>query len=966
MSSLTNDITGYQPSKSLSTENSEIDICFPATSDARDTIAIVRFFQDWLIETATGDLKQFFKTLATALSKVFEAQLITIWDHNKYGNCLVLQASLPERGSVLALHTIPVDTSSTGLVIEKRDFVYYPEILQPGSGRHFVNPTIIRELGLASMISAPVFTPANPQQVSHVINICFDSAHPAKSPISKVDTGRLLSRLGMALQYQIYKRDKEINEKVRLHAASAKAIQSLFDGISDSLQESTQSRYASLFIWNEKKKGLEIQGTTDPDSRTKITAGTTYATEVLATCIEKGQPLVIRLNTVFDQQITGEVTSTVQCPFMAVPILSATGNVIAVLSCRAPLGAGRKAPSFSFLDLQALQAFASAMSPSIERFLRLRQESGTMRIIRDLSLSMTQAHNLKTVLQRTIETLTELLNSEVGSIYLREDETEIFKIRAAKGSNEKLIGEGASYTVGEGITGTIAEGQVLNFKSFAEMRSHPKYRGKYDEQIWGPNADREKETFLGIPITIGDKVIGVWKLANISATPEHPDPYYTDEDVQLAQITSSLIAYAIENYRHEERLVKKFTELALTSIRIQRAPDEDEAIRVVMKALEEAMFAGALLSLYDPQTRELVGRRIFGNTWKMNSRSKCNISDDDIRAVVLRTGREEFVRDSSQDLRCKNNPLDGSLKAQYVFPLRLGDELLGTLQIEMGKRLPPGNYEQLILKAFASHLAIALSRQRIIQQTLELTNQVLASSRFITAEALSAMAVHSLHHKLVHITNDLQVNLMRREVRENRLLNEILNDWKTRLGELETDLENALLFIRAPRDESYVAKVDLHPEIQKAISTWINYLYNNKCTIRTVLNADKSVCRMPAEAFREIISVLLVNAVQAHAKHIEIKTVNNSNIKSSSGKVFKSAFCLECSDDGIGIGTQEYEKIFEATYTTKPKTFGTGLGLFIARRLARDGGGELEVVKKSQQTKGATFRLSLPVHEERK
>jgi signal transduction histidine kinase len=956
MSSLTNSTTERRDGQDLPTGDSDVAACFPKAVNDSEVLGIVRNFQDWLVKVAGSGIKDFFNSLAATLKEISGAQLITVWDHNKHGRCLVLQASLPERDSVLASHTIPIENSSTGLVIDRRDFVYYPNILSPGGGRRFINSAIVEDLNLTAMISVPVFTPTKPREVSLVVNFCYDSEHEARFPLLRVDADRLLYRLGMSLQYQVYRRDKEINDKVRVYAASAKGIHSLFDDMEGLLRELTRSTHTSLSTWNEAAKELVLERTTARAGEESLAHGHDHGSQLVRTCVVEGRPLAARVG-------SADETITVQCPLMAAPIYSSANKVIAVLSCAEPLTGKRTSPSFSSLDLLTLEAFAAAAAPSIERFLRFRQESGMMRAIRRVSQSMAQADGLKNVLQQTIETLLEVFNSEVGSIYLREEDTEVFKIRAAKGSNEKLIAIGASYQAGKGITGTIATGQILNFRSLAEMRSHPSYLGRYDAEIWGPDADHDRETFLGVPITIGDKVIGLWKISNVSATPDHPDPYYTDEDVQLAQIISSLIAYAIENYRHEEMVLRQFKQFAITCIRIQRAPDTESAIRVVMEALVEARFKGALLSLYDPRTRELSPASTSGDTWKKTSKGRCQIGEDDIRAVVLRTGQDEFVKYSNQDLRCRNNPLDMPLLAQYVLPLRLGDELIGTLQVDMGDETQLGHYKQLILKAFAGHLAIALSRRRSIQQTLDLTNQVLASSRFITAEALSGMAVHSFHHKLAHIIRELQHELGRREVRESRLLNETFRDWKAKLSDLEGDLKNALLFVRAPLDETYAGDVDLHPEIQKAISTWINYLHHNKCGVRTVLKAENSLCRIPAEAFREIMSVLLVNAVQAHARHVEIKTSNGSNVRAASGKVIRSAFCLECSDDGIGIATQEYEKLFEANYTTKPQTFGTGLGLFIARRLARDGGGDLEVVQKSHQSKGATFRLTLPVTE---
>jgi signal transduction histidine kinase len=74
---------------------------------------------------------------------------------------------------------------------------------------------------------------------------------------------------------------------------------------------------------------------------------------------------------------------------------------------------------------------------------------------------------------------------------------------------------------------------------------------------------------------------------------------------------------------------------------------------------------------------------------------------------------------------------------------------------------------------------------------------------------------------------------------------------------------------------------------------------------------------------------------------------------------------LQVADSGIGIASQDYERIFEEfeQVSTGPRTDtirrGTGLGLAISRRLARLMGGDVTV--ESELGKGSTFTLWLPV-----
>jgi signal transduction histidine kinase len=72
---------------------------------------------------------------------------------------------------------------------------------------------------------------------------------------------------------------------------------------------------------------------------------------------------------------------------------------------------------------------------------------------------------------------------------------------------------------------------------------------------------------------------------------------------------------------------------------------------------------------------------------------------------------------------------------------------------------------------------------------------------------------------------------------------------------------------------------------------------------------------------------------------------------------------IEVADSGIGIKADELEKVFERFYRAKDeriaKITGTGLGLTLAREVARLHGGD--VTADSQVNQGSTFTLTLPL-----
>jgi two-component system, NtrC family, sensor kinase len=92
---------------------------------------------------------------------------------------------------------------------------------------------------------------------------------------------------------------------------------------------------------------------------------------------------------------------------------------------------------------------------------------------------------------------------------------------------------------------------------------------------------------------------------------------------------------------------------------------------------------------------------------------------------------------------------------------------------------------------------------------------------------------------------------------------------------------------------------------------------------------------------------LILNAVDATARggHIELRAECSDD-----------AVVITVRDDGTGIGPEHAARVFQPYFTTKKN--GTGLGLFVSRKLIAEHGGRVEF--ESRPGSGTTFRVSLP------
>ena len=110
-----------------------------------------------------------------------------------------------------------------------------------------------------------------------------------------------------------------------------------------------------------------------------------------------------------------------------------------------------------------------------------------------------------------------------------------------------------------------------------------------------------------------------------------------------------------------------------------------------------------------------------------------------------------------------------------------------------------------------------------------------------------------------------------------------------------------------------------------------------------------------SNAIEHIVTNLVDNAVRFAGTHVEVKLSNNP-----------SHFFVRVWDDGPGIGAQYLQHLFDRGWTPevvrREEKSSSGLGLFIARSLARKSGGDL-TVETNDHADGdhhTAFLLSLP------
>ena len=185
---------------------------------------------------------------------------------------------------------------------------------------------------------------------------------------------------------------------------------------------------------------------------------------------------------------------------------------------------------------------------------------------------------------------------------------------------------------------------------------------------------------------------------------------------------------------------------------------------------------------------------------------------------------------------------------------------------------------------------------------------------------------------------------------------QVLDEEMTRLQNL---LQSFLNFARRPRSSSR-REVDLRNIVSQTITVLAARAARRHISIE-YRTPDRAIVLDADEAqLRQITLNLLLNALDAVADNdtIWIDIGAGSRLAadgSASLEPARGAF-LCVADNGRGLPTKDYDRIFEPFFSTKET--GLGLGLAICHRIVESHGGSIEV--SARPGGGAVFNVFLP------
>ena len=599
-------------------------------------------------------------------------------------------------------------------------------------------------------------------------------------------------------------------------------------------------------------------------------------------------------------------------------------------------------------QLELLQAIADQTAGAIVKARLLQetqQRARQLATLNDVTRQLTSTLEIEPLLQNVLESAVGILNCEAGSLFLVDDQTKELVFRVTVGPVAKdLLGQrlpAGSGIVGRAVTtrGPVIENDVKHSAG------------------WNANTD-EKTGFttralMAVPLQIRDNVMGVIEVIN-----RRDGLPFVDEDQALLTAFAGQAAVALENARlftlTDQELAARVEELSVMQ-RIDRelnaSLEMDRAMRITLEwAMRQSAADAGLIGMIEDDKLHIVAQQGYEEHLAGFPNQLMPLNLPALK-TAFESGQPQRVL---LDAKGTEGLLPGA-HTQIVITIRREATVIGLVLLESTSDT---QQDIAFLNRLSDHAAIAISNAQLYD---EVQRANVAKSEFVSfvahelknpmtsikgyTELIAAGAVGQINEMQTNFLNTIRSNVERMST----LVSDLNDNSKIEAGRLRLDYKavevNDLVdeVVRSTKrqveDKKQSINVDMPLNLPKV---WGDRTRLGQVMTNLVSNANK---------YTPEGGTLLVGAELSE---------NRWDLEGS-----KRVIHLWVKDNGIGIGPEDQQKIFQKFFRSEDQKAreapGTGLGLNITKSLVEMQGGRIWF--DSEFRKGTTFHFTVPVAE---
>lgn len=549
------------------------------------------------------------------------------------------------------------------------------------------------------------------------------------------------------------------------------------------------------------------------------------------------------------------------------------------------------------------------------------------------SVAISSELDLDLVLQNIADTAREFARAHYAAIGIVNDQgiiTSFITSGISKEQREK-IGEPPR---GHGLLGVlIKQGKSLRVRDMSK-----------DERRSGfPPNHPPMTSLLGVPVSIKDQIVG-----DLYLTDKIDCDEFSAEDEWWLTLFARHAAVAVQNgnlYKKLRVAHQRAQTLAEMAGALNRSVNVEDIFQQITEAACRLLeLPASALYLFERREKRFVLQSHVGLDVSPPLEQNFLPLEGSIAGQVLIQNLPMVVPNTAVLEETYFLPLEGGKKANalMVIPIRQNKRVSGVIEVYSPGSREFSLEEISLLEAFAGQASLALEKAQIYRQKEEFLSMIAHDLRApLTAIKMSTGLLEtSLPPDVPPALNRLVANIGRNSERLNTMLNDLLE--LTRLEQ---------------------GRINIQPdplEISRTITSTAHTLLPLFEGKQQELKVEPLSEEHWIMADRRRLDQALVNLLTNANKY----TPNGSKVQITL-PLTENSVTIRITDNGPGIPAEDQLHIFDryyrrAIHDQTDETFGSGLGLPIARHLVELQGGQLWV--ESEVGQGSTFCIKLPLY----
>ncbi len=210
---------------------------------------------------------------------------------------------------------------------------------------------------------------------------------------------------------------------------------------------------------------------------------------------------------------------------------------------------------------------------------------------------------------------------------------------------------------------------------------------------------------------------------------------------------------------------------------------------------------------------------------------------------------------------------------------------------------------------------------------------------------MAATIAHEVNNPLESITN--LIYLARISIADNQEVTEYLTTAEREVERVSHITRQTLGYYR---DTTAHGDVGCHTLVEEVLQVYFSKIQARNIVVDTVFETLRPVHASKGE-LTQILSNIIANSVDAMPNggrlRVRVREKDAAHIE------------LTVEDEGIGIAPEDLPRVFEPFFTTKGN-LGTGIGLWVSRKLIEKHRGEIVIRSRDAQYPGTCICISLP------